>query len=86
MLQLTLLCFLFMLHVTIASAGSEVVSTLEDQQSVSVTIYNQDLALVRDAREVTLPSGQQTLAFREVSAKIRPQTALLAAPSLRVLE
>jgi hypothetical protein len=51
-----------------------------------VTIYNQDLALVRDAREVTLPVGQQTLAFREVSAKIRPQTALMKAPGLQVLE
>ncbi len=64
----------------------EIVSTLDDQNSIAVTIYNQDLALVRDARELTLQPGQQTLAFREVSAKIRPQTALLAAPGLQVLE
>jgi hypothetical protein len=88
MLQITCFCLLFLLHATVTAAGdeTEVVSTLDDQNSVAVTIYNQDLALVRDAREVTLASGQQTLAFREVSAKIRPQTALLKAPGLRVLE
>jgi hypothetical protein len=64
----------------------EIVSTLDDQTSVAVTIYNQDLALVRDARKLGVEPGQQTLAFREVSAKIRPQTALLAAPGLQVLE
>ncbi|MCW5202072.1 DUF4139 domain-containing protein [Desulfobulbus sp. US1] len=66
--------------------SEEIVSALNDQTSVAVTIYNQDLALIRDARKISLKPGQQTLAFREVSAKIRPQTALLAAPSLRVLE
>jgi len=67
-------------------AATEIVSTLADQKAVSVTIYNRDLALIRDSRTITLPPGQQTLAFREVSARIRPQTALLVAPSLKVLE
>jgi hypothetical protein len=53
---------------------------------VAVTIYNSDLALVRDVREIILAPGRQTLAFREVSARIRPQTALLAAQNLHVLE
>ncbi|MCI5121407.1 MAG: hypothetical protein D3908_09510, partial [Candidatus Electrothrix sp. AUS4] len=66
--------------------AEEIVSSLADQTAVAVTIYNQDLALVRDSRKLTLQPGQQTLAFREVSAQIRPQTALLAAPELRVLE
>ncbi len=85
------LCLLILLPLSTVSAMSEknskeIVSTLGDQESVAVTIYNQDLALVRDARKLTLQPGQQTLAFREVSAKIRPQTALLAAPNLQVLE
>ena len=84
-LSLALCLFLF-LPVTMVLGGTEVVSTLEDQGSVAVTIYNQDLALIRDSRTVTLGSGRQTLAFREVSAKIRPQTALLVAPDLHVLE
>jgi hypothetical protein len=70
----------------IAQGAAEVVSTTDDQQSVAVTIYNKNLALVRDVREITLSPGRQTLAFREVSARILPQTALLAAPNLQVLE
>lgn len=60
----------------LASAG-EITSTLTDQQEVAVTIYNENLALVRDQRQVTLPQGTVALALREVSARIRPETALL---------
>ncbi|WP_417909142.1 DUF4139 domain-containing protein [Candidatus Electronema sp. PJ] len=69
-----------------ANKATETVSSLEDQTSVAVTIYNQDLALVRDSRSIAVASGEQTLAFREVSAMIRPETALLASPGLQVLE
>jgi hypothetical protein len=51
--------------------------TLSDQQSVAVTIYNQDLALVKDARKVQIDSGVNRLALRDVSAMMRPETALL---------
>ena len=52
-------------------------STLQDQQSVAVTIYNQDLALVKEARKVTLDDGANRLALRDVSALMRPETAQL---------
>jgi hypothetical protein len=49
----------------------------DKQTAVAVTIYNNDLALVRDSRTVTLSAGENELAFIEVSAGIRPETALL---------
>ena len=52
-------------------------STLADQQSVAVTIYNENLALVKDQRRVVLEAGRNRLALREVSARMRPETALL---------
>ncbi len=52
-------------------------STLDDQQAVAITIYNQDLALVKDIRQLKLGGGQIQLAMREVSAKMRPETAQL---------
>lgn len=52
-------------------------STLNDQQGVAITIYNDDLALVKDQRKLQLKAGASTLAFRDVSAKMRPETALL---------
>jgi len=62
-----------------ASAAMEQRSTLDDQTAVAVTIYNDDLALIRDSRRVELPAGRSELAFRDVSARIRPETALLRA-------
>lgn len=68
----------------------EIKSTLADQQSVAVTIYNGDLALVKDTRKVKLNTGLNALALRDVSAQIRPETALLrsinALGSLNLLE
>jgi hypothetical protein len=65
-----------------ALAGSgEKVSTLEDQKEVAVTIYNENLALVKDKRTLTLPKGENTLAFREVSGRMLPETALLQSSS-----
>lgn len=65
-------------------------STLADQQEVAVTIYNENLALVKDQRKLVLKPGASALAFRDVSARMRPETALLrstSAPgSLSVLE
>ncbi len=59
------------------STAKEILSTVDSQKSVAVTIYNNNLALVKDKRVVTLKKGVQDLAFREVSALMRPETALL---------
>lgn len=76
--------------VAFAAEPDEIRSTLQDQQSVAVTIYNGDLALVKDLRKVRLNSGMNNLALRDVSAQIRPETALLGslsdAGSITVLE
>jgi hypothetical protein len=65
-------------------------STLKDQQSVAVTIYNSNLALVKDVRNVQFKKGLNAIALRDVSAKIRPETAILrsinAPGSLSLLE
>lgn len=76
--------------VAVAAVPDEIRSTLQDQQSVAVTIYNSDLALVKDQRKIKLKSGLNNLALRDVSAQIRPETALLSslsdAGSIAVLE
>ncbi|PIQ14223.1 MAG: DUF4139 domain-containing protein [Hydrogenophilales bacterium CG_4_9_14_3_um_filter_59_35] len=65
------------LTVGMAYAAPERATTLKDQQEVAVTIYNKNLALVKDTRKVKLISGEGRLAWRDVSAHIRPETALL---------
>src|SRR4051812_23975774 len=58
-------------------AQEETSSTLADQQSVAVTIYNENLALIKDTRRIQLKSGDNRLALREVSGRMRPETASL---------
>lgn len=69
-----------------AAGTAEVLTTQEDQQDLRLTIYTTDLALVYDQRRLVLDKGESTVAFREVSSKMRPETALLAADGLQVFE
>lgn len=52
-------------------------STIGDQEAVAVTIYNENLALVKDTRRLNLDAGLNHIAMREVSARMRPETAQL---------
>ena len=79
-IELILLVLLLFTGYAVADAA-EKISTLADQKEVAVTIYNENLALVKDKRTLTLPKGENTLAFREVSGKMRPETALLQSKS-----
>ena len=64
-------------HASWAAQRDEVVSTVSEQHSVAVTIYNDNLALVKDARRVRLGRDFNQLAWRDVSAQMRPETAQL---------
>ena len=63
------------------AAVEEKPSTLSDQQSVAVTIYNENLALIKDVRKLQLESGLNRLALREVSGRMRAETAQLRSVS-----
>lgn len=60
-----------------SAADEEVKVTQDDQKAVAVTIYNDNLALIKDRRRVTLKRGDNRIAFVDVSAQIQPETALL---------
>ncbi|HVO03152.1 MAG TPA: DUF4139 domain-containing protein [Candidatus Cybelea sp.] len=65
---------------TATPAIADEISVGTDQQTgIAVTIYNSDLALIRDQRKVDLKAGENEIAFVDVSAGIRPETALLTA-------
>ncbi|MDY0375972.1 MAG: DUF4139 domain-containing protein [Desulfobacterium sp.] len=91
---LALVCFMIfqmMVSVLPCSAdnndkNNEIETSAADQTELSVTIYNQDMALVKESRSLVLPRGEVTLAIRDVSGRIIPETALLNADGIRVLE
>ncbi len=74
------------LAATTVKAPAEVVSTLAEQTGIAVTIYNRDLALIKDYRRLELKPGLVKLDFRGVSAKMQPQSALFSAADLSVIE
>src|SRR5262249_60095974 len=49
-------------------------TTLDDQAELAVTVYNSDLALVRDVRNVQIARGVSDLHFMDIAATINPAT------------
>ena len=49
-------------------------SGLDDQTAVYVTVYNNNLGLIKDLRQVSLAFGQGELRFMDIAAHIMPQT------------
>ncbi|MDD5387990.1 MAG: DUF4139 domain-containing protein [Gallionellaceae bacterium] len=76
-MKTTLLALAALTVLSTAQAAEERRSTAADQTALAVTIYNGDLALVKDARRVKLNGGENQLAWRDVSARMQPETALL---------
>src|SRR5690349_19358012 len=52
-------------------------SRLDDQVDLAVTVYNSDIALVRDVRELRLPRGSFDLKFMDIAATVNPATVHL---------
>lgn len=56
------------------------------QGEVAVTIYNNDLALVQDRRQIAIPAGRSRQEFPDVSAQIRPETVTLTGNDVAIVE
>jgi hypothetical protein len=52
-------------------------ATLSDQTELSLAVYNSDLALVRDVRQLAFPAGTFSLRFADVAASVNPATVHL---------
>lgn len=56
------------------------------QGDLAITIYNNNLALVQDVRQVSLPAGRSRQEFPDVSAQIRPETVTLSGEGFGIVE
>ena len=57
-----------------------------EQGNLAVTIYNQNLALVQDTRQLNLPAGRSRQEFPNVSGQISPETVTLSADGVGIVE
>jgi hypothetical protein len=55
-------------------SGQDLTTTLDDQSELSLTVYNSDIALVRDVRNLNLARGVGNLRFMDIAATINPAT------------
>jgi hypothetical protein len=73
-----------------AHAQTTVTSTEQDQKELAVTVYNSNIALVRDVRRLRLPDGAVDLRYMDIAAQVNPATvhivSLTAPKDLNILE
>ena len=60
--------------IPVQAGGSQASTSQADQTDLSITVYNSDLALVRDVREIRLPTGIFPLKFMDIAASVNPAT------------
>src|SRR5579863_146479 len=56
------------------AAGGNVTTTLADQSDLALTVYNSNLSLVRDVRQLTLSLHDALPIFMDIAASINPAT------------
>jgi hypothetical protein len=49
-------------------------TTLDDQSELAITVYNSDIALIRDVRQLQLARGTGNLRFMDIAATVNPAT------------
>src|SRR5713101_3690678 len=57
-----------------AAANGDQSTSLHDQTDLAVTVYNSNIALVRDVRQLSLPSGLFRLKLMDIAATVNPAT------------
>src|SRR5690242_11962952 len=57
-----------------ARAAGDQSTSLNDQTDLNVTVYNSNIALIRDVRNLSLPSGTFRLKFMDIAATVNPAT------------
>ena len=56
-------------------------TTFDDQAELAVIVYNSDLALVRDVRNVQIARGVSDLHFMDIAATVNPATVHFRSPT-----
>jgi hypothetical protein len=79
--------FLLLASATPAFAQNQIPAPSQSAQGdVAVTIYNNNLGLVQDRRQIDVPAGRSRQEFPDVSAQIRPETVTLTGAGIGIVE
>jgi hypothetical protein len=67
-------------------AQDKVISRSAERSDLFVTVYNKNLGLVREIREIELKKGEVVVEFEDVAQKIQPETVAIKALDKGALE
>lgn len=79
---------LSMMFPALAGQGHALERTVDvaARENLTLTIYNQDLALVSESRRIALEAGENEVAIVGISPQLRPGTAVVRGAGDRILE
>ncbi len=82
----TLILLLAGTFLTSAPAHAEQILLRNNNSKLTLSIYNQNLALVKDVRPADIKAGMSEVVFDGVAQQIQPETAMLYGQDVKVLE
>jgi len=60
-----------------AQAATEIITTRSDQTGLAISLYQSNLALIKDTRSLTLNNDRIRLVWQDITSEIKPETAWL---------
>ena len=62
------------------------VAKADNVKNLEISIYNNNLALVKDSREINLQQGTNDVYFEGVASQIKPESVMILGKNINVLE
>ncbi len=73
------------INIANANMTTTVISSSQ-QKELNIAIYNENIALIKDTRQVHLTQGTNKISYENISAQIIPESALLNGSDIAVIE
>lgn len=79
---------LFLSAMSFSSVCYAAGNTVDENKSknLEISIYNNNLALVKDSRDINLKEGNNNVAFEGVATQIKPESVIIVGDGINVLE
>lgn len=78
---------MFITTIVITMAAFRPASALDiEPEKLEISVYNNNLALVKDTRRVALRQGANDVAFEGVASQIKPESVMILGEAIKVLE
>ena len=78
--------FLSVMALPAVCRAAEITVDESKTDNLEISVYNNNLALVKDTRRVDLKQGENDVAFENVATQIKAESAIIVGKDIQVLE